>query len=129
MLSTETTDTQIEIQKEFQELEEKRKFIESELSENPSSTTEEEQNPILDKPVRVLVNEFGNNWNQIFVELLETERYNNLNRGNYVHDFFKELYYILKDIFWKPDRLFHVGIGFVILSFFMYFIFVTDSEI
>lgn len=129
MLSTETTDTQIEIQKEFQELEEKRKFIESELPENPSSTTEEEQNPILDKPVRVLVNEFGNNWNQIFVELLETERYNNLNRGNYVHDFFKELYYILKDIFWKPDRLFHVGIGFVILSFFMYFIFVTDSEI
>ena len=112
------TETEIEIQREFQEL------PEEEIEE--IEEIEVEKNPILDKPVRVIVNEFGNNWNQIFVELLEIERYKNLTRGNYVHDFFKELFYVFKDIFWKTDRLFHVGIGFIILSFFMYFIFVTE---
>jgi len=124
MLSTESTDTQIEIQREFKRLQEEKKFVESKLP-NEEDNEEDIINPILDKNVRVLVNEFGKNWNQIFIELLDAEKYENLNRGNYIHDFFKELFHILKSIFWQPDRLFHVGIGLIILSFFMYFIFVT----
>lgn len=82
-------------------------------------------NPFLDKSVRNLLDEFVLTWHKIFLELLDIPKYDTIRRDEW-WNFIQDLFLFLKKIFWIDDRLFHIGVGFVIISFFVFFIFVTQ---
>lgn len=82
-------------------------------------------NPFLDKSVRSLLDEFVLTWHKIFLELLDIPKYDTIRRDEW-WNFLQDLFMFLKNIFWINDRLFHIGMGFVIISFFVFFIFVTQ---
>jgi nitrate reductase gamma subunit len=54
------------------------------------------------------------------------EKYNVLYEDTEWWDKAKALFFLLKEIFWVDDRLFYVGVGLVIASFFVFFILVTQ---
>ena len=82
------------------------------------------KNPFLDVSVRELVDEFVLTWHKILIELMDMKKYDVLKTGEW-WDKLYALFFILKDVFWIDDRLFHIGIGFVVMSFFVFFICVT----
>ena len=125
MLSTESPDRKIELENEYNEIQRQKQFKESRLPDSDSN--DEEPNPILDRNIRYLFDEFTSCWRAIFEELMDSERYANIGNGEFIHDFVVELFAVFKDIFWRVDRLFNVGIGLILISFFIFFICVTET--
>jgi len=84
------------------------------------------ENPFLDISLRQFIDDFVLTWHKIILDLLETDRYTNFKKNNLWN---KKLMYLIKifiDVFWVADRIFYVGIGFCILSFFVFFITLTN---
>jgi len=120
VLDTSIADSKIKIRDELKKLEKDKSFKRTELPadkvENNSS-----KNPFLDVSVRELVDDFVLTWHKILFELLDVKKYEDLKYGEW-WDTVIEIFNILKEVFWVDDRLFHIGVGFVILSFFVFFI-------
>tara|TARA_X000000368_G_scaffold111373_2_gene86677 strand:+ start:8081 stop:8461 length:381 start_codon:yes stop_codon:yes gene_type:complete len=125
VLDTSIADSKIKIRDELKKLEKDKSFKRTELPadkvENNSS-----KNPFLDVSVRELVDDFVLTWHKILFELLDVKKYEDLKYGEW-WDTVIEIFNILKEVFWVDDRLFHIGVGFVILSFFVFFICVTHK--
>mgnify|MGYP001213626581 CR=1 FL=1 len=123
VLSTYFEENRILNKEMLEKVEKAKEFKETELSKlKKQKKIEDESNPFLDKSLRQLIDEFVLTWHKIFLDLLETSRYDKLNEENELWDKFYILIQIMIDIFWKKDRLFHIGVGFVIISFFVFFI-------
>lgn len=107
----------------------KKKFKETSLPENDQTNTITEEdtsnNPFLDISLRQFIDDFVLTWHKIIFDLLEKKRYDKLKTGE-IWDKFLHLIQIFIDVFWIPERIFYVGVGFVIFSFFVFFITVTN---
>ena len=80
----------------------------------------------MDVSVRELIDEFVLTWHKIIMDLLDFKRYDKLNKKEW-WDTLIELFYILREVFWVDDRIFHIGVGFIVISFFVFFICVTHK--
>jgi|TARA_B100001996_G_scaffold204805_1_gene156888 hypothetical protein len=125
LLDTSVEDSKIRMRKELEEIKRQKKFKSTDLPEDFIDEKESE-NPFLDISVRQLIDEFVLTWNKIILELLDFKRYDDLKYGEW-WDKLIELFKILKEVFWVDNRLFHIGVGFIIISFFVFFICVTNK--
>tara|TARA_Y100000389_G_scaffold17613_1_gene15375 strand:- start:8191 stop:8589 length:399 start_codon:yes stop_codon:yes gene_type:complete len=110
-------------------IEQEKVFKETKIPKGPqySNKYQQSNNPFLDKSLRSLVDEFVLTWHKIIIDFLDTDRYEPLKK-DYGGEWWKKISIILNiliDIFWKKDRIFYIGVGFVILAFFVFFIFST----
>tara|TARA_Y100000389_G_C17249948_1_gene407570 strand:- start:180 stop:560 length:381 start_codon:yes stop_codon:yes gene_type:complete len=124
-LNTSYQDYLIGIDKEILRIDKEKILRETKLPSNIDTHITDTINPFLDIKIRDLVDEFVLIWNKILIELLDTRKYKNMRKDEW-WNFLADLFIILKDIFWIKDRFFHIGVGFIILSFFVYFILVTQ---
>jgi predicted nucleotidyltransferase len=130
VLSSGLEDAKLRLKKEYETIQQAKAFKETKL---PDGAVEDEKNrlkglrnPFLDTSVRELVDVFVLTWHKIIFELLDVEKYNVLYEDTEWWDKAKALFFLLKEIFWVDDRLFYVGVGLVIASFFVFFILVTQ---
>ena len=91
---------------------------------------EEIGNVLLDMSLRSLFEDFILVWNKIIIDLFSESLYKNLydsreRKKDWWELFYRRLVRIVS-VFWVKDRILHVGVGLIIASFFMYFIFVTQ---
>jgi len=107
----------------------KKEFKETSLPKNDETNTISEENtsknPFLDISLRQFIDDFVLTWHKIIFDLLEKKRYDKLKNGE-IWDKFLNLLQIFIDVFWVPERIFYVGVGFIIFSFFVFFITVTN---
>ena len=89
----------------------------------------EAENILLDMSLRNLFEDFILVWNKIIIDLLSENLYKDLYDKNEKNiDWWIILYRTvirIISVFWVKDRIMHIGFGFIIASFLMYFIFVT----
>tara|TARA_Y100000389_G_C17468996_1_gene528513 strand:+ start:7663 stop:8079 length:417 start_codon:yes stop_codon:yes gene_type:complete len=123
-LNTSYQDNVLTIEKEFEEIEKQKKFIETKLPENIDTHVVDSKNPFLDTTVRSLIDDFVLTWHKILIELLDVTKYKTIRRDEW-WNFLQDLFLILKNVFWIKNRLFHIGLGFIIIAFFVFFILVT----
>ena len=83
-------------------------------------------NPFLDKSLRNIIDSFVLTWHKILLDLLDFEKYKDISNKNEIWTNIFIIYNILKNTLWKEDRIFYIGVGFIIISFFVYFILVTE---
>ena len=127
VLSTYSELKKIESNDYNKDINEKKEMKETKLPKNKNFDNYQAPNPFLDKSVRSIIDEFVLTWHRIIMELLEFERYDKLKDEDL--EFWEKLYIFLRimsDIFWKADRIFYIGMGFCILSFFVFFILATQ---
>tara|TARA_Y100000389_G_scaffold199835_3_gene239017 strand:- start:248 stop:628 length:381 start_codon:yes stop_codon:yes gene_type:complete len=123
-LNSSTQDNMILIENELQSIKKNKIPKPQNLSDFSDEIEETSNNPFLDRSVRSLIDEFVLTWHKILIELLDISKYETFRRDewwNYLYDLMK----FLKKIFWVEDRLFHIGFGLIIISFFVFFIMVT----
>ena len=122
LLSNYDLDKNIIVENEIKKLDDQMAFKPTTL---PKDEDEKPiKNPFLDISVRELVDEFVLTWNKILIELMDMKKYDVLKTGEW-WDKLYALFFILKEVFWVDDRLFHIGVGFVVMSFFVFFVCVT----
>ena len=127
VLSTYSELQKIESNEYKKDINEKKEMKETKLPKNKNFDNYNPSNPFLDRSVRSIIDEFVLTWHRIIMELLEFERYEKLKDEDL--EFWEKLYIFLRimsDIFWKADRIFYIGMGFCILSFFVFFILATQ---
>lgn len=123
-LNTSYQDNVLRIEKEFAEIEKLKELKETKLPDNIDEHETDTTNPFLDRTVRSLLDDFVLTWNKILIELLDITRYEQIRRDEWWH-FLQDIFTMLKEVFWIQDRLFHIGFGFIVISFFVFFIMVT----
>lgn len=87
----------------------------------------DETNIFLDRSVRSLFDSFVLTWHLILLDFLnpQTFQLNDTEMEGEWWDILRIYLQKLIAVLWKKDRIFHVGVGFVIISFFVYFILVA----
>lgn len=125
VLSTYSENQRILNEEGSAKIDEMKKFKETKLG-GPVEEENVNKNPYLDKSLRSIIDDFVLTWHKIILDLLDLKRYNKIKQSKEIVDILKELFVILVDIFWVSDRIFYIGVGFVILSFFVYFIMVSS---
>ncbi len=125
--NTQLEDSANNIKNYLNNIKTKKEFKSTSLPKNNDNDKKEEvlENPFLDITLRKFIDDFVLTWHKIIFDLLEIKRYDNLKKAEF-WDKFMYLLHIFIDIFWVPDRIFYVGVGFIILSFFVFFITVTN---
>lgn len=127
-LSTAQEDAKVRIQKEVAKLEKIRELQPTTIPTGDANKDQDEvMNPFLDISLRELIDDFVMTWHKIIMELLDFKNYDHLKRQNEWWDIFVAALLLLRKIFWVQDRLFHIGVGLVIMSFFVFFICVSQS--
>jgi hypothetical protein len=122
---TSFQDEAIRIDKLNEEITKLKEFIPSKLPVvDDIDDNNQRANPFLDSSVRQLLEDFILTWHKILFELLDVQKYELL-RIDQIWNFLFDFFNLLKGIFWIPDRLFFIGVGFIIISFFVFFICVT----
>ena len=124
-LSTFKEDQKLRVEEEARKVEREKEFEETELPEDYIEKNIK-KDPFLDVSVRELIDEFVLTWHKIIMDLLDFKRYDKLNKKEW-WDTLIELFYILREVFWVDDRIFHIGVGFIVISFFVFFICVTNK--
>lgn len=125
--NTQYEDSSIEIRNYLNDIEQKKEFKSTSIPtyENVNRGEEILKNPFMDISLRELIDDFVLTWHKIIFDLMEYDRYAKLKEGE-IWDKIKASIHILLDVFWVENRIFFVGIGFIILSFFVFFITVTN---
>lgn len=127
--NTQFEDASNNITNYLNDIKNKKEFKETSLPENDKTNTSPEEdtsnNPFLDISLRQFIDDFVLTWHKIIFDLLEKKRYDKLKQGE-IWDKFLHLIQIFIDVFWVPERIFYVGVGFIIFSFFVFFITVTN---
>lgn len=127
--NTQFEDASNNITNYLNDIKNKKEFKETSLPENDKTITSPEEdtsnNPFLDISLRQFIDDFVLTWHKIIFDLLEKKRYDKLKQGE-IWDKFLHLIQIFIDVFWVPERIFYVGVGFIIFSFFVFFITVTN---
>ena len=127
VLSTYHEDAKIRIQKENEKIQQQKEFKETKLKKNIPESKDHLVNPFLDINVRQLIDDFVMTWHKIIMDLLDFSNYENIKSQNEWWEVLSAIIVLLKKIFWVDDRIFYIGIGFVIASFFVFFICVTQN--
>lgn len=127
VLSTYHEDAKIRIQKENEKIQQQKEFKETKLKKNIPESKDHLINPFLDINVRQLIDDFVMTWHKIIMDLLDFNNYGNIKAQNEWWEMLTAIFVLFKKIFWVNDRIFYIGIGFVIASFFVFFICVTQS--
>ena len=125
-LSTAQEDAKIRIEKEVARLEKARELKPTVIPNNDNTNIDEIANPFLDIPLRELIDDFVMTWHKIIMEFLDFKNYSHLKKQREWWDILIALLFLLKKILWVQDRLFHIGVGFIIMSFFVFFICVSQ---
>ena len=130
VLSSGLEDAKLRLKKDYESIQRLKAFVETKLPdgklEDEANRLKQLRNPFLDTSVRDLLDAFILTWHKILFELLDVQKYNVLYEDTEWWDKIRALFYLLKDVFWIDDRLFYIGIGFIIASFFVFFIMVTQ---
>lgn len=130
VLSSGLEDAKLRLKKEYETIQRAKAFTETKLPdgkiEDEANRLKQLRNPFLDTSVRDLLDAFILTWHKIIFELLDVKKYDPLYENTEWWEKMKTLFYLLKEIFWVDDRLFYIGIGFIIASFFVFFILVTQ---
>lgn len=95
------------------------------LPSPPDEQTDSKESPFLDISVRTLFDNFVMTWHKIIIDLLNPELYAQDNTKEWWDRFYAIIIRILS-VFWVPDRIFYVGVGLVVASFFTFFIFAAS---
>ena len=127
VLSTYHEDAKINVQKEVDKIQQQKEFKETKLKKNIPESKDHLINPFLDINVRQLIDDFVMTWHKIIMDLLDFSNYENIKSQNEWWEVLSAIIVLLKKIFWVDDRIFYIGIGFVIASFFVFFICVTQN--
>lgn len=87
-----------------------------------------QKNIFLDKTIREMLDDFVLTWHKIILELLDSRLYLYPKTEKGIEWWDRIIYVIMNiiKIFFKKENLFHVGVGMVVASFFIYFIFVVS---
>tara|TARA_Y100000389_G_C17460886_1_gene521607 strand:+ start:2792 stop:3187 length:396 start_codon:yes stop_codon:yes gene_type:complete len=130
VLNSSLEDAALNVQKEYAKLKRSKEFKQTVLPDGDIEMEDikekNSKNPFLDTSVRDLIDAFVLTWHKIIFDLLEINRYDKLLEETEWWDKLKEIIKIFIDVFWIDDRIFHVGIGFIIASFFVFFILVSQ---
>jgi len=92
---------------------------------SPPDEQTDSKSPFLDISVRTLLDNFVMTWHKIIMDLLNPELY----AQDYTKEWWDRFYVIIiriLSVFWVPDRVFYVGVGLVVVSFFTFFIFAAS---
>lgn len=131
VLSSGLEDAKLRLRKEYDKIQKSKAFVETKLpdgaKEDEKNLQDQLRNPFLDKSVRDLMDAFVLTWHKIIFEVLDVKKYDVLYEDTEYWDKAIQLFFILREIFWVNDRLFYIGIGFIIASFFVFFILVTEK--
>ena len=127
VLSTYHEDAKIRVQKEHEKLQKQKQFKETTLNIDSPDDKSYLKNPFLDTNLRQLIDDFVMTWHKIFMDLLDFSNYENIKKQTEYWDIFYAIIILLKKVFWVNDRIFHIGIGFIIASFFVFFICVSQT--
>lgn len=131
VLSSGLEDAKLRLRKEYDKIQKSKAFVETKLpdgaKEDERNLQDQLRNPFLDKSVRDLMDAFVLTWHKIIFEVLDVKKYDVLYEDTEYWDKAIQLFFILREIFWVNDRLFYIGIGFIIASFFVFFILVTEK--
>ena len=131
VLSSGLEDAKLRLRKEYDKIQKSKAFVETKLpdgaKEDETNLRDQLRNPFLDKSVRDLMDAFVLTWHKIIFEVLDVKKYDVLYEDTEYWDKAIQLFFILREIFWVNDRLFYIGIGFIIASFFVFFILVTEK--
>lgn len=86
-----------------------------------------EKNPFLDLSVRTLLDEFVLTWHKIFLDLLDPKIISGENaKGTEWWDYLISIFVNIFNVLWVKERIFYVGVGLIVISFFVFFIFATS---
>lgn len=130
VLSSVLEDAKLRLRKEYESIQRSKAFKETKLPNgemaDEANRSKQLRNPFLDTSVRELLDTFVLTWHKIIFELLDVKKYDMLYEDTEWWDKVRTLFFLLKDIFWIDDRLFYIGVGFIIISFFVFFLLVTQ---
>tara|TARA_Y100000389_G_scaffold32941_1_gene28016 strand:- start:3548 stop:3937 length:390 start_codon:yes stop_codon:yes gene_type:complete len=90
-----------------------------------TESNESNESPFLDISVRTLLDNFVMTWHKIIIDLLNLELYAQDDTKEWWDRFYAIIIRVLS-VFWAPDRIFYVGVGLVVASFFTFFIFAAS---
>jgi len=109
-------------------LENVRKMKLTKLPKYKKEEEDIEENPFLDIPLRTFIDHFVFTWNKIIMNLLEPTLYEMSDTQSGYEWWDKFLIVIIRVLkeFWVKERIFYVGVGFIVISFFIYFIFAAS---
>ena len=109
-------------------LENVRKMKLTKLPKYKKEEEDIEENPFLDIPLRTFIDHFVFTWNKIIMNLLEPTLYEMSDAQSGYEWWDKFLIVIIRVLkeFWVKERIFYVGVGFIVISFFIYFIFAAS---
>lgn len=110
------------------DLENIRKMKLTKLPKYKKEEEDIEENPFLDIPLRTFIDHFVFTWNKIIMNLLEPTLYEMSDTQSGYEWWDKFLIVIVRVLkeFWVKERIFYVGVGFIVISFFIYFIFAAS---
>ena len=110
------------------DLENIRKMKLTKLPKYKKEEEDIEENPFLDIPLRTFIDHFVFTWNKIIMNLLEPTLYEMSDTKSGYEWWDKFLIVIVRVLkeFWVKERIFYVGVGFIVISFFIYFIFAAS---
>ena len=109
-------------------LENVRKMKVTKLPNYKKEDEEIDENPFLDIPLRAFIDHFVYTWNKIIMNLLEPNLYE-MSEKQSEYEWWDKFIIIISRIlkeFWVKERIFYVGVGFIVISFFIYFIFAAS---
>ena len=110
------------------DLENVRKMKLTKLPKYKKEDDNVEENPFLDIPLRTFLDHFVFTWNKIILNLLQPSLYE-MSEKQAEYEWWDRLLIIIGRIakeFWAKERIFYVGVGFIVISFFIYFIFAAS---
>ena len=110
------------------DLENVRKMKLTKLPKYKKEDDNVEENPFLDIPLRTFLDHFVFTWNKIILNLLQPSLYE-MSEKQAEYEWWDRLLIIIGRIakeFWIKERIFYVGVGFIVISFFIYFIFAAS---
>jgi hypothetical protein len=110
------------------------KYIENEnkihknnyINQKKNEKINKEEENFFNLPLTIIYKNFLTTWNNIIIDLINL--FSNLETLEKKNNFFDQSFFILKKIsfiFFRNDRIIYIGISFIILSFFIYFILVS----
>ena len=133
-----STDKQVNILNKVEDemkLKQQKEFVGSQVGINgtPRDTPSDTQKTInknlfLDKTLREMLDEFVMTWHQIIMELLDHRMYKREAEENKEEwwDYILRVFKNVLEVFIRKEHLFYVGLGMIVVSFFLYFIFVVS---
>lgn len=125
-----STYAQVSAMDTYEETKKLNELKEMKITRLPSTSDEHsdessESSLFLDISIRTMVDNFVMTWHKIIMDLLSPELYTYDESKEWWERLFHIMFKIMS-VFWVKDRIFYVGVGLVVASFFTFFIFAAS---